>query len=537
VNPRPRWQTVCVWLCATASITAAAATGEAGTDRAVVTLNLAARRPIPAAFFGHNIEYIGQAQGLWDSATGHVREDLRRLLIPLRPGVLRFPGGTLSNYYHWADGIGPVAARGKGCPDWGNHEPELDMGFGTDEFFGFAADIGATATMITVNVPNASELKPWMGTPQEAAAWVAYCNAAVDSRAAIGVDARGRDWGTAGDWAGRRAANGHPQPYAVAYWELGNETFVGMQDPQVYAAACRQFAQAMKAVDGSIRIGIVGRDTDFGLRQSPWNSTVARETAGVADFFIAHFYLPGIAPGTVDATRITVTSAERFRRKLDDLRAEVSPLSLAVTEFACNLRLDSETDPATLAMIRSQQAVVYLADTLLALLAAGVEVSNYWTLRGWHWSLIELEGGRALPQGPYWAYRLVAEFRQAFFCPTAVECGRCLLDTGRATEFGGQEAQPALVAGASVNREGTRVAVMLVNRALERGTAVEVRLGEAAPGARAGVLYLLAAAPAAVNTLERPDAITLQSRPVGVRDPRRVTCELPPCSVGVLVLE
>jgi hypothetical protein len=48
------------------------------------------------------------------------------------------------------------------------------------------------------------------GTAQEAAALVAFFNGAVDDDTVIGVDVRGRDWGTVGDWATLRSQNGNP---------------------------------------------------------------------------------------------------------------------------------------------------------------------------------------------------------------------------------------------------------------------------------------------------------------------------------------
>jgi len=54
--------------------------------------------------------------------------------------------------------------------------------------------------MICVNAGN--------GTPEEAAAWVEYCNGSADTP------------------MGRlRAGNGHPKPYNVRIWEIGNEIY------------------------------------------------------------------------------------------------------------------------------------------------------------------------------------------------------------------------------------------------------------------------------------------------------------------------
>ena len=64
--------------------------------------------------------------------------------------------------------------------------------FGTDEFVRFCRQVGAEP-FITANFGS--------GTPEEAANWVAYCNAPSSTK-----------------FGARRAANGHPKPYGIKYW-------------------------------------------------------------------------------------------------------------------------------------------------------------------------------------------------------------------------------------------------------------------------------------------------------------------------------
>ena len=95
-------------------------------------------------------------------------------------------------------GVGPRDRR----PVWVNlswkNEPEPGD-IGTDEFVAFCRRVGAEPS-ITVNVEGRG------ATAEEAAAWVEYCNGPATSR-----------------YGAMRAANGHPEPYRVKYWELGNE--------------------------------------------------------------------------------------------------------------------------------------------------------------------------------------------------------------------------------------------------------------------------------------------------------------------------
>ena len=65
-----------------------------------------------------------------------------------------------------------------------------------------------------------------------AAAEVEYANGSVETR-----------------WGALRAKNGHPAPYQVKYWQIGNEV-----DVAAYNQSVRAFAEAMKKADPSIKL-------------------------------------------------------------------------------------------------------------------------------------------------------------------------------------------------------------------------------------------------------------------------------------------
>jgi alpha-L-arabinofuranosidase len=163
---------------------------------------------------------------MWDSWQAQPVPSATQAVSLIRPGVLRFPGGTLSDYYHWRYGVGPVSTLTKPTSLLGG--PEMSYhGFGTDEALKLAAMTGSRL-LLTVNVGT--------GTAQEAADWVRYVNTPT-----------------------RR----------VVDWELGNELYAYTFStaaaritipPDVYAQKVKEFAQAMRAVDPGIRIGAIGGD-------------------------------------------------------------------------------------------------------------------------------------------------------------------------------------------------------------------------------------------------------------------------------------
>jgi alpha-L-arabinofuranosidase len=142
--------------------------------------------------------------------------------------------------YHFEQAIGPLAGRTPQCdPFTGETDP---TGYGVDEFMTVAASLGASVTLVT----------PWVdGSPQEAAAFVAYVNASASSTFAIGVDASGTNWQTAGYWAQQRATNGHAAPYGVKFVEIGNEPYSSLPaGPPTSCGRPSQFVQDQRWVNG-----------------------------------------------------------------------------------------------------------------------------------------------------------------------------------------------------------------------------------------------------------------------------------------------
>jgi len=166
-----------------------------------------------------------------------MRRDVVDLLKRLRPGCLRFPGGCYAEFYPWKDGLLPVDRRPPIgptglhflLPDTDDHDSHE---IGIDEFLALCRETGA-APAITVRLSDNS--------PDDAAHWVEYCNGAADTA-----------------WGRRRAARGNAQPWGVNWWFVGNEVYAfgrgGVKDPAIHAERSRAFAEAMHAVDPSIRL-------------------------------------------------------------------------------------------------------------------------------------------------------------------------------------------------------------------------------------------------------------------------------------------
>ncbi|MGC8666530.1 MAG: alpha-L-arabinofuranosidase C-terminal domain-containing protein [Chthonomonadales bacterium] len=210
-----------------------------------------------------------------DDAVAGMDPEVVQAAKALHITLLRWPGGNFSSGYHWRQGVGPRFLRPTvRNPAWPGLETHA---FGTDEFLRFCRIIGAQP-MICVNAGD--------GTPEEAADWVEYCNGSPDTP------------------MGRlRARNGHPAPYGVRLWEVGNELYgpwqIGHTDAEGNGRRFVAFRQAMLARDHAIKVIATGKGDGFvgnALHaDDAWNATLlhaAVANGGPPDLVSIHPLVP-----------------------------------------------------------------------------------------------------------------------------------------------------------------------------------------------------------------------------------------------------
>jgi alpha-N-arabinofuranosidase len=254
-----------------------------------------------------------------DAAPGGVRRDVFEKIKQLNPAFIRWPGGNVAQDYHWLWGVGPRDER----VTWTNlswkNEPE-PSDFGTDEFVAFARAAGAEPS-ITVNVEGGG------ATVEEAAAWVEYCNGPATSK-----------------YGAMRAANGHPAPFAVKFWEMGNEIWGdwvrGHSDAETYARNYNRYAKAMRAIDPTIKLIAVGDNN------MDWNRTVLRAAGESIDYLAIHHYYGRHEAGN-DLQKLLARPLflERFYREVGQLLRELKldhRVKLAINEWGLDLPTDRQ---------------------------------------------------------------------------------------------------------------------------------------------------------------------------------------------------
>jgi alpha-N-arabinofuranosidase len=235
--------------------------------------------------FGTEIKCAQGGDGLMTGlreASNRFRPEVMDVVHRLQPTFMRYK--FMRGAWSWEDGIGPLAGR--------KEDPAHQKVMGIDELLAFQLETIGDASKCQLVV------SPW--DPEQSAALVAYLNASIDGpEKTIGNSkVNGRDYKTASYWARRRADNGHPEPYGVTWFELGNENYVkdGGQngDSRSYCERTKEVARAMKAVDPRLRCGL---NLDCcPIKGREWRARVIEEGSAFADYFICHAYYPFAYP-------------------------------------------------------------------------------------------------------------------------------------------------------------------------------------------------------------------------------------------------
>jgi hypothetical protein len=315
-------------LAAAGVATVTAASSEAATSATVTVNTSSSKAPIPAMGQGVNM-------AVWEGRMNNA--DQPALLKGAGIRALRYPGGSYGDIFHWKDNTAP---GGYVAPNTG-----------FDAFMGTANAAGAQPVLIA-NYGS--------GTAQEAADWVEYANVT--------------------------------KGYGVKYWEIGNEVYGNGhygsgwekddhadKSPKAYADNALQYISAMKAVDPTVKVGVVlttpGNWPDGVVADgdsADWNHTVMSIVGGKADFVVVHWY-----PSSKSAVENLGKPSAEISTMVGSLRGLINHyggsnagnIGIAVTELNSSFQGDSAT------------AGLFAADSYLTWWENGVFNLDWWNLR------------------------------------------------------------------------------------------------------------------------------------------------------------
>jgi alpha-L-arabinofuranosidase len=229
-------------------------------------------RPISPLIFGTSIEWIDHGNFILDPKTGHLRRELIEPLKSLRIPVVRFPGGILSDHYHWRDGIGSRRPTGRNPMDQKQHEND----FGTDEFIDLCNQLGSEA-LITANAGT--------GSLEELLAWQSH-------------------------FASKK--------FTVKFWEIGNEIYLAenkdratipgndrriYKAPDKYAADFGNWAQALRERDRNALVGAIAGTDNTSRENRGWLKLILSNRGEQMDFISLHNAFAPLIFGSYDFTR------------------------------------------------------------------------------------------------------------------------------------------------------------------------------------------------------------------------------------------
>jgi len=461
------------------------------------------------------------------------RADVIAAMRDWSPTQLRWPGGNFVSAYHWQLGIGDRDLRPTYLdPAWWLWESN-DVG--TDEFIDLCRLVNAEP-VLTANMGN--------GSPEEARAWVEYCNG--DS---------------ATEYGAMRAANGYAEPHNVKVWFVGNEQYgnwqVGHVDADTYARRYLEFARAMRTADPDLTLIGVGVPVDL---YAHWNERVLGIAAEEMDQYSLHFYsvrteklaespapeaiyLPKMAAwhevkGMLDDTLAVVDqhTTRQLPIAFDEWNTYVgakAPNFIEEYNLADALYTGSIMNLCLGRANRIRYSAIYHLTNVMGcyLIAPLYTWEELYLGRRGGWVPIDTGQDPAAPAVIKMPATLVLELmthhrgRQAL--ETSVDCG--IFASPAAGTMPAFDDVPLMNAATTLDADGKTLFVSLVNCGVDEPmdlsiTGVEVET-------EVDMYCVSGASPLATNTFEAPDTVTIEHQTMPVDQ-----LQLPPHSFAMLVL-
>jgi len=331
-------------------------------------------------------------------------EAFRKYLDDIDIGLVRIPGGSLSDKFYWngngvlkADGtvdrskFKPCGKQGYWKVDYAAYKPGFVVNnddwskvtpvvFGAKKMQDLIETHPVAKPLVTVNIGT--------GTPEMAAEWVRWAN-----------------------------VKNH---YDIKYWELGNElngfweaghaTADGTpMTGEIYAEKFAKFAKAMKAVDPTIKIGGPACDVNH---HEDFFTPLFRDAGEHVDFLTFHFYSlrSSIAPEKelfdgLDALAPVIA-------KLDAIVKQYQPERLGQIEYSItewNSKLPKDQDAYRLFN------GLWFSAWVGEMIKAGVDSATVWDIfsgkDNGHGLLVDHDG-EYVPTGRYWAFWLWSRYME-----------------------------------------------------------------------------------------------------------------------------
>jgi len=472
--------------------------------------------------FGGFAEHMGRCiyGGIYEPASPHadahgLRRDVLAALKELNFSVMRYPGGNFLSGYNWLDGVGPKDQRPRRRDlAWKSIETNQ---FGTDEFMQFCREI-KTKPMMAVNMGT--------GTIEGASALVEYCNGTPGSK-----------------YADLRVANGHTDPYDVAYWCVGNEMDgpwqIGHLEAVEYGQKAREAAKMMRWQDPRVKLIVCG-SSGTGMPAYPeWDRTVMELCWEQADYLSMHYYANNNAndlPSYLALTRqfeAHIDTLAGMLRYVKSKQRSNHDVYLSWDEWNVwykNMEMDGAGQHAPHLI----EEVYDLADALAVSLWMNVFLRKSDVLK--IACLAQIVNVIApiltttdsmVKQTIFYPFQLFSQFARGAALDVNTQAA-----TYATRQYGDV---PLLDVSASYDAGDGQTAIFVVNRSETETVRTDFTWQGAAPRAVTGVYQLAGTDPKAANTFEQPNTLLPVQRP-GLAVVDNTAClAVPPLSLTVVI--
>ena len=474
--------------------------------------------------YGHFSEHLGRCiyDGFWvnDSVKvpkkDRIRMDVVEALKKIKIPVLRWPGGCFADEYHWRDGIGARNQRPKMVnTNWGGVVE--DNSFGTNEFLELCSLLGCEP-YISANIGS--------GTVEEMSKWVEYVNFDGES-----------------PMANERKKNGHPQPYNVHFWGIGNEAWGcgGEMTAEYYADVFRRYASYAKNYPNSRlrKVASGANSSDYHWTETLMKNIPLNLMWGTG----LHYYTVPTGNWRKKGSATNFDEKEYFGTMRNCLKMEelvsrhcaimdkydtAKRVALAVDEWGIWTDVEPGTNPAFLYQQNSLRDGLLAATTLnifnnhadrvrLANLAQTVNVLQ---------ALVLTRGSQMLVTPTYHVFDLYKVHQDAKLLPIQITSP---------DYTSGTEKIPAVNASASLDSTGA-IHISLVN--LDPNNKITVRAAmNGSNWKTVDGLVLTSAKVTDINTFEKADTVKPAKFSAAKKDGNELVVELPAKSVVVLELK
>ncbi|MEX0685113.1 MAG: hypothetical protein WD098_03835 [Balneolales bacterium] len=300
------------------------------------------KQPVSDYLLGFNLIYPYENDDIWQD--GKIAKQLQ----DVGAAMLRYPGGTVTSFYHWD------ALTGRGWEDsWNPGQssiPEPESNFmDVDQYMELIRTTGATP-LVGINITSGWLHDRMEDGIQEAIGLMQYCK---------------------------------DNNFDVEYWYLDNEPYHrtangGIKTPKEYAELINAYAGPMKEFDPDIKI-IANWNNAFELRRNEYEELLA--IAGdYIDIIDVHYYWSWNKPTMefwLSHTPTRMHTGKSYIEELTYFKQMVTELGYPDIRLAS---LEWNVGPIREGQITPDQAALIQAEILMQFMIGGLDMATFWPM-------------------------------------------------------------------------------------------------------------------------------------------------------------